>query len=42
VPLCDGAGVVDAVGSDVVQWQVGDRVAASYFRDSAVRPSYGD
>ena len=33
VPLCDGAGVVDAVGSDVVQWQVGDRVAASYFRD---------
>ena len=33
VPLCDGAGVIDAVGSDVVQWQVGDRVAASYFRD---------
>ena len=29
VPLCDGAGVVDAIGSDVVQWQVGDRVAAS-------------
>ena len=33
VPLCDGAGVVDAIGSDVVQWQVGDRVAASFFRD---------
>src|SRR3954462_10735071 len=33
VPLCDGAGVVDAVGSGVVQWQAGDRVAASYFRD---------
>lgn len=33
VPLCDGAGVVDAIGSNVVQWQVGDRVAASYFRD---------
>ena len=33
VPLCDGAGVVDAVSSDVAQWQVGDRVAASYFRD---------
>jgi NADPH:quinone reductase-like Zn-dependent oxidoreductase len=33
VPLCDGAGVIDAVGSDVTQWQVGDRVAAGYFRD---------
>jgi NADPH:quinone reductase-like Zn-dependent oxidoreductase len=33
VPLCDGAGVVDAVGPDVTQWQVGDCVAAGYFRD---------
>jgi NADPH:quinone reductase-like Zn-dependent oxidoreductase len=33
VPLSDGAGVVDAIGSDVVPWQVGDRVAASFFRD---------
>src|SRR5580693_3389713 len=33
VPLCDGAGVIDAIGSDVTRWQVGDRVAASYFRD---------
>lgn len=33
VPLCDGAGVVDAVSPDVTQWQVGDRVAAGYFRD---------
>jgi NADPH:quinone reductase-like Zn-dependent oxidoreductase len=33
VPLCDGAGVVDAVSSDVTQWHVGDRVAAAYFRD---------
>jgi len=33
VPLSDGAGVVDAVGSDVDQWRVGDRVAASFFRD---------
>lgn len=33
VPLSDGAGVVDAIGSDVAQWHVGDRVAASFFRD---------
>jgi NADPH:quinone reductase-like Zn-dependent oxidoreductase len=33
VPLCDGAGIVDAIGADVSQWRVGDRVAASYFRD---------
>src|SRR5690348_6152209 len=33
VPLCDGAGIVDAVGPDVTQWHVGDRVAAGYFRD---------
>ncbi|MGJ5181798.1 zinc-dependent alcohol dehydrogenase family protein [Bradyrhizobium oligotrophicum] len=33
VPLSDGAGVIDAVGPDVVRWQVGDRVAASFFRD---------
>ena len=33
VPLSDGAGIVDAIGPDVAQWQVGDRVAASFFRD---------
>ena len=33
VPLCDGAGIVDAIGADVSRWRVGDRVAASYFRD---------
>src|SRR3569833_3170157 len=33
VPLCEGAGVIDAIGSGVGQWKVGDRVAASYFRD---------
>ena len=33
VPLSDGAGVVDAIGPDVAQWHVGDRVAASFFRD---------
>ena len=38
VPLSDGAGVVDAVGSDVAQWHVGDRVAASFFRDWIAGP----
>jgi NADPH:quinone reductase-like Zn-dependent oxidoreductase len=38
VPLSDGAGVVDALGSDVAQWQLGDRVAASFFRDWVAGP----
>ena len=38
VPLCDGAGVIDAIGSDAGQWQVGNRVAASYFRDWVAGP----
>jgi NADPH:quinone reductase-like Zn-dependent oxidoreductase len=33
VPLSDGAGVVDRVGSAVKEWSVGDRVAATFFRD---------
>lgn len=33
VPLSDGAGVIDAIGDGVTQWQQGDRVAASFFRD---------
>jgi NADPH:quinone reductase-like Zn-dependent oxidoreductase len=43
VPLCDGAGIVDAVGPDVRQWHVGDRVAAGYFRDwisGPFKPTY--
>ncbi|QAU50439.1 zinc-dependent alcohol dehydrogenase family protein [Bradyrhizobium guangzhouense] len=38
VPLSDGAGIVDAIGPDVGQWQVGDRVAASFFRDWVTGP----
>src|SRR3954452_20728977 len=38
VPLSDGAGIVDATGADVTQWQVGDRVAASFFRDCVSGP----
>jgi NADPH:quinone reductase-like Zn-dependent oxidoreductase len=33
VPLSDGAGVIDAVGSDAGPWSVGDRVASVYFRN---------
>lgn len=28
VPVCDGAGEIDAIGEDVVGWQVGDRVVS--------------
>jgi NADPH:quinone reductase-like Zn-dependent oxidoreductase len=33
VPVSDGAGEIDAVGSDVAEWRVGERVASLYFRD---------
>lgn len=33
IPLSDGAGIVDAIGDAVQDLQVGDRVAASFFRD---------
>jgi NADPH:quinone reductase-like Zn-dependent oxidoreductase len=31
IPLSDGAGEIAAVGSDVTEWRVGDRVATSFF-----------
>ncbi len=31
VPASDGAGVIEAIGRDVTQWRVGDRVAASFY-----------
>ncbi|PAW63310.1 MAG: hypothetical protein B9S36_04980 [Verrucomicrobiia bacterium Tous-C2TDCM] len=33
VPLSDGAGEVVALGEGVVDWQTGDRVALTFFRD---------
>src|SRR6476660_5028412 len=38
VPLSDGAGVIDAIGAGVARWQLGDRVAASCFRDGISGP----
>lgn len=33
IPLSDGAGEVIAVGSEVTEWEVGDRVAGTFFSD---------
>ncbi len=33
VPLSDGAGVISALGGDVTGWEIGDRVALTFFRD---------
>lgn len=33
IPVSDGAGRIDAVGAGVTGWEIGDRVAASFFRD---------
>jgi len=38
IPLSDGAGVVTAVGEDVRDVAVGDRVACTFFRDWIGRP----
>ena len=33
IPLSDAAGRITAVGDEVTSWRVGDKVAASFFRD---------
>lgn len=38
IPLSDGAGVVSAIGADVRNVQVGDRVMGTFFRDWIGRP----
>ena len=38
IPVADGAGVIDAIGSNVTGWSVGDRVMSIYFRDRPAGP----
>ncbi len=33
IPLSDGAGIIEALGEDVSEWEVGDRVAVQYVQD---------
>lgn len=40
VPVADGAGVIDAVGKDVTNWSIGDRVINLYMRDFFAWPPH--
>ena len=42
VPVADGAGEVDAIGSGVDGWNVGDRVVELYFRDWLTGPPHAN
>lgn len=42
VPVSDGAGVVEAVGPGVTEWQVGDRVVSSFIADWQDGPFRGE
>lgn len=42
VPLSDGAGVIDAVGTGVGKWSVGDRVTSVYYKDWVDGPPVPD
>lgn len=33
IPLSDGSGVISEIGDEVTAWQIGDRVAPTFFRD---------
>ena len=40
VPVADGAGTIDAIGSDVTKWRKGDRVVDLYFRNWVSGPPH--
>lgn len=42
VPVSDGAGEIDAIGSGVDTWAVGDRVTGLYFRDWIQGPPHAN
>lgn len=42
IPVSDGAGEIDALGSDVDTWAVGDRVTGLYFRDFLQGPPHAN
>lgn len=42
VPVADGAGEIDAIGSGVDTWAVGDRVTELYFRDWIQGPPHAN
>lgn len=44
IPLCDGAGEIDAVGEGITDWESGDRVISQYYKgwlDGAIVPGLG-
>lgn len=44
IPLCDGAGEIDAIGGNVGEWKIGDRVVSQYYnewRDGHIVPGLG-
>lgn len=44
VPLCDGAGKIDAIGGGITNWKIGDKVISQYYKewlDGTIVPGLG-
>lgn len=44
VPLCDGAGEIDAIGGGINNWKIGDKVISQYYKewlDGTIVPGLG-